>query len=293
MAAIAVIGCGVQGSAVVQRLRGAGYDVLVHDAHREKAGALAASGAHPADTASAAIARADYVLTVVTAGPAVKQVLLDPANLTALGPGKLVVQMGTQSPGDARECQRAVESTGAEFVTDVIHGPRDAILAGQVLLLFGGSPDQHRRVVTLLSSIGQSVPVGNAEQAAVFNAAGLCVLYALLHSFAIGSAMIERAGIPLDAWFAHVKGSAVLMDFMAGFIGPAHFSTRNYGLFGPCQFSNDGAVHETAIISDLVQALALDRKLAESFAAAHRKAYDASARADFTSVYDVLAPSRT
>lgn len=290
MAAIAVIGCGVQGSAVVQRLRGAGHDVLVHDAHREKAAALAASGAHPVETASAAAARADYVLTVVTAGPAVGQVLLDSATLSALGPGKLVVQMGTQARDDARECQRAVENTGAEFVTDVIHGPRDAILAGQVLLLFGGSPDQHRRVATLLAPVGRSVPVGSAEQAAVFNAAGLCMLYALLHGFALGGAMIERSGMSLDAWFSHVKGSAALMDFMAGFVGPAHLSARNYDLFGPCQFSNDGAVHETAIISDLAREMALDRKLAESVAVAHRKAYEASAASDFTSVYDVLAP---
>lgn len=292
MSVVAVIGCGVQGTAVVQRLASAGHRVLAFDVVAERAASAGAHGARPVATAAEAFADAEFVLTVVTAGPAVKQVLLDPRNLAGLGPGKVVVQMGSLSADDTRECQRAVEVTGAEFVTDVIHGVRDAILAGQVLLLFGGSPDQHRRVSELLASVGRSAPVGSAEQAAIFNAAGLALLYAVLHGFALGSAIIERSGISLDAWYAHVKACGGLMEFMAAFVGPAHFAGRNYGLFGPCQFSNDGAVQETVIISDLAKALALDRKMVESFHASHRRAYDTSARADFSSVYDVLSPPR-
>jgi 3-hydroxyisobutyrate dehydrogenase-like beta-hydroxyacid dehydrogenase len=292
MSGIAVIGCGVQGSAVARRLAEAGHSVTVFDRVAARTAEAAASGARLASDAPSAIAASEYVLTVVTAGPSVRDVLLDDRNLGALGPGRMVVQMGSLSAGDTRECQRAVQDTGAEFVTDVIHGVRDQILAGQVLLLFGGSPAQHQRVGALLAPVGNSVPVGSAEQAAVFNAAGLCLLYAVMHGFALGSAIVDRSGIAMETWCNHVRHSGGLMEFMAGFLGPAHFTPRNYELFGPCQFANDGAFQETVIIEALVRALGLDASMAESFLASHQKAHATSARADFSSVYDVLAPAR-
>lgn len=292
MTRVAVIGTGVQGTAVAARMLAAGHPVVVHDlvtAHTADAQRL---GAAVAETAAEAVAAADVILLVVTAGPAPRRVLLDPEVTAALGPGKLVVQMGSLSVDDTRACHRVVAATGARFTANILHGVREQILHGAVLMLFGGTADELAEVSRLLAPVGTSVVVGTPEQAAAFNAAGLLLLYALLHGYALGSAIVEREGIPAEAWSAHVRGASQLMEVMTGFFGPAHFAPRNYELFGPCQFKNDGAVEEVKILHDLVVRLGLDPQLVASLVDTHRSAYLRAPAADFSSVYDQLAPPR-
>jgi 3-hydroxyisobutyrate dehydrogenase-like beta-hydroxyacid dehydrogenase len=287
---VAIIGTGVQGTAVAARLLAAGHALVVHDlvaAHTDEARAL---GAAVAASAPAAVAGAEVVLLVVTAGPAPRRVLLEPGVAEALAAGQLVVQMGSLGVEDTRACRRLVQARGARFVSNILHGVRQQILEGSVLMLFGGSEDEHRETSTLLAPVGVSVAVGTPEQAAAFNAAGLLLLYAILHGYALGSAIAEREGIAAEVWGAHVRGAAQLMEVMTGFFGPAHFATRSYELVGPCRFKNDGAVEEVKILRDLVGQLGLDTQLVDSLVEAHRSAYLRHPRADFSSVYEELAP---
>src|SRR3954463_10124860 len=111
---IGFVGIGRMGEPMVLRLLGAGYRVTVWNRTREKLKAVAAAGAHTAETLAELAAASDAVLTMVTDDSAVEAVYGE--LLSADVHGKLFADMSTILPDTVKRVAALVSSKGAGFI---------------------------------------------------------------------------------------------------------------------------------------------------------------------------------
>ena len=119
---IAFLGLGLMGSRQVRRLLGAGYDVTVWNRTRAKAEPLAADGATVADTAAAAVADADIVITMLENGPVVSDLLTGQGVAEAMRPGAVLIDMSSIKPAEAREHARLLAGRGVSHLDAPVSG---------------------------------------------------------------------------------------------------------------------------------------------------------------------------
>ena len=107
MLKITLLGVGLMGAPMSRRLLGAGHALTVWNRSPDKAQALTAQGARQANTPAQAVQDADLVITMLTDGHAVGQVLFDPATACAaqgLRPGALVIDAERFLPSPGPGC---------------------------------------------------------------------------------------------------------------------------------------------------------------------------------------------
>lgn len=295
MAKIGVVGTGIQGTAIVKKLQEAGWTVAVYDHVESQMRKSICMGAMPCYSMHELVRSSEFILLVLPAGSAPIDLLSEHNCRAALREGQVVLQMGTTSVDSALRMDELVRDTGAVFAECVLAGPIVTIMEGECPLIFGGDADLMERIFDMCSSFGKPFHVGGVGKAAAFNLGGLGHVYAIVHGFALGSAMIERSGIDMDIWLDFIKNGigGHPGDLLVDFLWPAHFENRNYGLLGPVQVSNDGAREEALLIADRARELHLDTKMVHAMHTLHEEAYNKGSAADWTSFFDHLAPVQT
>ncbi|KGF70697.1 2-hydroxy-3-oxopropionate reductase, partial [Hoeflea sp. BAL378] len=95
---IAVLGTGLMGLPMARRLIGAGFDVTVWNRDAAKSAPLLAEGARVAASAADAVRNATHVITMLTDGAAVENVLFAQGVAEALAAGATVIDMSSIRP---------------------------------------------------------------------------------------------------------------------------------------------------------------------------------------------------
>ena len=114
---IGFIGLGNIGGAVAANLLRAGFSLTVHDLRREAAEPLLAAGATWADSARAAAASADFIITSLPSPAVVSQVMEDPDGVLAhLPSGATWIEMTTT---DGDEVKRLAALAGERGIATV------------------------------------------------------------------------------------------------------------------------------------------------------------------------------
>ena len=112
MNAVAVIGLGQMGTTLARLLLGKGHEVHVWNRTPSKAQPLIKLGATPAASAAAAIQASRIVVMCVHDYAAVDEILQGEGVQAALA-GRLLIQLTTGSPQDARNAQDRAAALGA------------------------------------------------------------------------------------------------------------------------------------------------------------------------------------
>lgn len=289
---ICIVGCGSQGTAIADVLLKRGFDIAVHERDPMATHKARELGARHEPNAAAAVRSSTVVFLVVTAGSPTLQFLARPEVRDALTSDTLVVQMGSVSVEDTLACAAHVGGSGAGFCEAVLGGPIATILDGTCPLIYGGAAVHLERIRPLVEPFGKLTPVGAVGDAAAFNIAALTHLYAILHGFALASAMVERSGLDMDLWLESIRNGVGGHPgtFLADFLWPAHFQGRNYGVFGPAQVKQSCSQAETQILAERAARLGLDVGIPNAIRRVHGSAFGKAADADWTSIYDELAP---
>jgi 3-hydroxyisobutyrate dehydrogenase len=136
---IAVIGMGIMGAPMASRLIRAGHDVVVYSRTKAKADAALASGARWADSAREAGRHRQLVISIVTDGPDVEQVLLANDGAAAEATvGTLFADMSTISPEAARHIGATLAARGHRFLDAPVTGGDIGAQQGALSILVGG-----------------------------------------------------------------------------------------------------------------------------------------------------------
>jgi 3-hydroxyisobutyrate dehydrogenase-like beta-hydroxyacid dehydrogenase len=123
-------------------------------------------------------------------------------------PPKLIVETSTITPNTARDLGAVCEAAGVAFVDVAIGSGVQAMAAGQVTFLVGGTDTAVAQARPVLELVAKTIhhlgPVGAGSGAKVVNNA---VMHALMVVLIEAGAMAGKLGIPMDA-LVEILGSA-------------------------------------------------------------------------------------
>lgn len=197
MSAIAVLGLGAMGRAIASRLQGAGHDLTVWNRTLGRDDDLVAAGARRASTPADAVRDAEIVITMVTDGPALEQVLFgaDGAG-SAIAPDATLIEMSTVGPTAIGTVIDRIAPV--EVLDSPVLGSIPSVETGSLVILVGGDRLVFDRHHDLLAVLGNPIHVGPSGSGAwlklVNNAASTATLVALGELLAL----TDRAGLEPD-----------------------------------------------------------------------------------------------
>lgn len=160
---IAVLGTGLMGLPMAQRLLQAGHRVHVWNRTRTKAEPLLALGAQLHDSPRAACTQADITMSMLENGAVVQQVLFDMGQDSAchgLQPGSLVVDMASIQPAQARLHAERLQAHKVRHLDAPVSGGTVGAAAGTLAIMVGGEAQDFAAAAPLFAPLGRATHVG-------------------------------------------------------------------------------------------------------------------------------------
>lgn len=208
---IGFIGTGAMGRPMTLNLLRAGHRVRVFARRAEAFAPLAAAGALAAASPAEAARGAQAVVTMVTAGEDVRQVVLGPRGVAeGAAPGSVVIDMSTIAPGTAREVAAALEAKGIDMLDAPVSGGEQGAIDATLAIMVGGRPEVLERVRPLLQALGRSiVHVGPSGAGQVAKACNQMVMVCAIQACAEAMLLARAEGAdPVRVREALLAGSA-------------------------------------------------------------------------------------
>jgi len=138
MSEISVIGLGAMGSALARALVNGGRCVTVWNRTLEKASSLVSDGAVIAESAAMAVDASPVVITCIS-NYDVTRTILNTDEVAANLPGRVLVQLSTGSPQEARDSEAWARERGLQYLDGAIMAfPNQIGTPGATILVSGG-----------------------------------------------------------------------------------------------------------------------------------------------------------
>jgi 2-hydroxy-3-oxopropionate reductase len=205
---IGFIGLGVMGRPMARNLVAAGFELIVHTRNAEVLDAFRADGiavgTDPADVAR----RSDIVITMVSDGAAVRDVMLgDDGVLGAVASGGLVIDMSTIEPAISRELAEAAAQRGVGMLDAPVSGGDVGAREATLSIMVGGEAGDLDRARPVLEAMGKTIthvgPAGAGQVVKACNQIVVAITYA-----AVSEALVLASGAGVDR--------AAVLDVLSG-----------------------------------------------------------------------------
>jgi 3-hydroxyisobutyrate dehydrogenase-like beta-hydroxyacid dehydrogenase len=220
-------GLGRMGSAMARRLLDAGHSLTVWNRSASRSNELVAAGARRAGSPRELGESSEIVVTMVSDGDALREVLHgDDGLLAGLGTGSVHVDMSTIGPAAAREFASEVTERGAAWLDAPVSGSTALAERGALTILAGGDAETLERVRPVLESMGQTIfHLGGTGAGAAMKVALQGVLSVINEAIAEGLVLAERSGIGRETAYDVFAGGAVASPYVqykrGAFLEPA------------------------------------------------------------------------
>ena len=209
---VGIVGVGLLGTAVAQRLLAAGLTVSGYDTRPEALAALAPRGLEPAASAAEAAAGAAAVFTILPSLAAVDAAVRGPGGLVETAPrGATLCQMSTISPDLTRALGEAAAARGVGFLDTPMSGTSSMVERGDCTIFVGGDPARAEACRPVFDAIARrTVHVGAVGEAMLAKLA--TNLLVALNTAAVAEALVLGA----KGGLAPARLLEVLRDSAAG-----------------------------------------------------------------------------
>lgn len=219
---ITFLGTGIMGAPMARHLARAGHDVTVWNRTAEKARPLSDDGAHVAEDPAAAATGAEVVVTMLTDGHAVEDVMVEAA--PALPDGALWWQASTVGIAGIEGLAALAEEHRLTLVDAPVLGTKGPAESGELVVLASGPPAALSTLQPLFEAVGsKTITLGDEAGAGtrfklVMNHWVLGVTDAIAETIAFAEAVdLDPAafldairGGSLDLGYAHLKGPGMI-----------------------------------------------------------------------------------
>jgi 3-hydroxyisobutyrate dehydrogenase-like beta-hydroxyacid dehydrogenase len=194
-----MIGLGAMGSALAHGLLRAGHRVTVWNRTSQRAAPLVQAGATLAADVASAVADSPVVIVCVSDYAATQDILSSPQVRTQL-PGKVVVQLSTGTPGEARAGAHWAQESGAEYLDGAILAYPDQIGTPDAAVFVAGASSTFEKCEPLLKPLAGGLahvgePIGAAS---ALDCAVLSFLFGALLGALHGARICEVEGLRVD-----------------------------------------------------------------------------------------------
>ncbi len=206
MPTIALLGTGLLGEAIGQRLLQQGLSLRVWNRTPARCNSLLEAGATAIGDLNGAAHGCDAVITVLRDGAVTAEVV------QALGPlqGTTVIPMGTMGVGESRALATQTAEQGGDYLEAPVLGSKPQALNGTLLVMAGGSEAVFARHQELLKHLAETPQrVGPVGSGAATKIALNQLIASLTHSFSLSLRLIQQAGVPVETFMEILRPSAL------------------------------------------------------------------------------------
>jgi 3-hydroxyisobutyrate dehydrogenase-like beta-hydroxyacid dehydrogenase len=200
---VTVLGLGPMGQAMVRALLDAGVAVTVWNRTAGRADAMVALGAARAGTVAEALAANQLIIVSLNQYQALYEVLGQAPDRLA---GKIIANLSSGSPGQARAGANWVIERGGQFLTGGFMSLGDAITHPLSYLYISGPEEVFHAAEQLLRPLSPLEYLGtDYGLAQVYYQAQLIMFHPMLLAFEQATAMLERSGGDIDRFASYTQ----------------------------------------------------------------------------------------
>ncbi len=195
---IGFVGLGKMGSGMAQNLLRAGHTVTAYNRTRNRAEALAKTGAAIVDSPAEVGQASEAVFTMLADDGAVSDVVFgEQGLLTGLPQGALHISSSTVSIALARRLRAEHSTRGQRFISAPVFGRPDAAEAGKLIVIMAGDDNDIERCRPLADAIGRQTFVIGPEpwQANTLKLCGNFMIASMLEAFGEAFAVMQKADV--------------------------------------------------------------------------------------------------
>jgi 3-hydroxyisobutyrate dehydrogenase len=231
---VAILGLGIIGSGMANRLLSANFPLTVYNRNREKSVPFADAGAFTAESPRDAASRSEIILSMVGNDAASRNTWLgENGALAGASPGSVLIESSTLSGDWIQELAARAAERGCQFLDAPVTGTKPHAASGELVFLVGGSGETLDAARPVFSVLGRDVvhlgPVGTGSLMKLINNF-VCGVQAA--SFAEALAMIDAGGLDRTKAVSILSGGAPgsgIVKRMADRIAASDF-TPNFAL---------------------------------------------------------------
>lgn len=206
MTKIAFLGTGLMGAPMARNLLKAGYAVTVWNRARAKAEALVADGVVLADTPSDAVRDADVIITMVSDGKAVGDLIEDGGVARAARKDAVFVDMSSIKPKEARAHAGKLAAFGIHHIDAPVSGGTKGATDGTLAIMAGGEEAVFERVKPVLSAMGRPTLVGPSGCGQIAKLANQGIVATTIGIVAEAMLLMKSAGADMNKLREALKG---------------------------------------------------------------------------------------
>jgi 3-hydroxyisobutyrate dehydrogenase len=207
---IAFIGTGVMGRSMAGHLQKAGHTLHVYNRTKEKAQALLDAGATWHDSAGAAAAQAEVVITMLGFPTDVEATYLGAGGIIERAkPGALLIDMTTSSPLLARKIADAAAKRGLASLDAPVSGGDLGAREARLVIMAGGDAAAFGRAKSLFELMGKNIALHGGPGAGQYCKMANQIAVAVgMVAWCEGLAYAKKAGLDPNAVHASISGGA-------------------------------------------------------------------------------------
>jgi 3-hydroxyisobutyrate dehydrogenase len=206
---IAVLGTGLLGRAIAERLHAVGHTVIAWNRTPTKALPLQTEGIAVVGSAELAIGQADCTLLLLTDAAAIRAMVLTPVCSAALR-GKMIIQMGTIGPDESVKLEGEMARWGGSYCEAPVLGSIAEARTGTLFVMVGGTEEQFVTWSSLFQSLSREPRyIGPVGKASALKLALNHLIAAETVAFAFSLGLIQRSGVSVETFMAILRESAL------------------------------------------------------------------------------------
>lgn len=196
---VTVIGLGAMGGKLANVLLEVGYEVTVWNRDSSKAEALAAKGAKAAATVAGAIQASPIIIMCVKDYNVSHSILRTDDVHRALN-GRLLIELSTGTPKNARDGRRLANEAGAEYLDGALLATPPQIGRPDTPIFVSGENNAFQKAEQVMKTLGGGLQyMGDKDgNASAWDLAFLSCLFGGLIGFYHGAALLESENINVE-----------------------------------------------------------------------------------------------
>ena len=284
---VTILGLGRMGSALAGAMARSGHTVTVWNRTASRAIPLRGLGVAVADSVANACSSSDVVVMSVNDYDTTKE-LLDGDGVASALRGRVLVQLTSGTPSQARELAGWAAERGVDYLDGKIVGYPSAIGTSEAVIFYAGSAAEFEAAKPLLGELsGDPVYMGDDPgHPSTIDGALILNVMSIYVANMVGRAMCEAEGIAPEAWGLF---SGLMLAAAPAMVGDLNT------LLDRKDFSGDEAslntwAHGTDLIRDGLGERGVDTTLAACIAGlAHRTIERGHGDDGFAAIYDVVS----
>ena len=157
---IAFLGTGLMGAPMCQNLLSADLPLTVWNRSQAKTEPLAKRGAEIADSPQSAVSDADVVITMLSDGTAVADIMFNQGVAEAIRESATRIDMSSIGADEAIEHAKRHAERGVRYLDSPVSGGTRGASAGELAIMAGGDAETFAAMQPVFAALGQATHVG-------------------------------------------------------------------------------------------------------------------------------------